>query len=128
MCTCAMLCPCLSHCCNMADQSSRKRSPIWDYSVVAEDTKYAVCCNCDKSVFRGGNSMKVYTTSNLVNHLKSQHKEIHHKYEEKHQKYLEEEQAKKPCSCKNCLNWMIKCIHGILVMLELSRFINLLLR
>ena len=84
----------------MASPSSRKRSPIWDYFTVAEDTKFAVCKTCDKSVSRGGNSTKVYTTSNLVNHLKSLHKELHKGYDDKHEKYLEEERTKKPSSSK----------------------------
>ena len=76
---------------NMADKSWRKWSPIWDYFTVPEDTKFAVCNKCDKSVSRGRNSMKVYTTSNLMNHLKSLHKELYKEYEDKHEKYLEEE-------------------------------------
>ena len=76
---------------NMADKLSRKRSPIWDYFTIAEDTKFAVCNKCDKSVSCGGNSTKVYTTSNLVNHLNSLHKELYKEYEDKHEKYLEEE-------------------------------------
>ena len=75
----------------MADKSSTKRLPIWDYFTIAEDTKFAVCNKCDKSMSRGGNSTKVYTTSNLVNYAKSLHKELYKEYEDKHEKYLEEE-------------------------------------
>jgi len=75
---------------NMADKSSRKQSPIWDYFSIVEDTKFVVCNTCDKSVSHGGNSTKVYTTSNLVNHLESLHRELHREYKDKHKKYLEE--------------------------------------
>ena len=49
---------------------------------------------------RGGNSTKVYTTSNLVNHLKSLHRELHKEYKDKHEKYLEEERIKRPRNSK----------------------------
>ena len=83
----------------MAKKSSRKQYPIWDYFTIAEDTKFAVCNTCDKCVPHRGNSTKVYTTSNLVNHLKSLHRELHQRVQRysKHEKYLErEEQTKRP--------------------------------
>ena len=48
---------------------------------VAEDLKFAVCLKCLKEVPRGGDKAKVFTTSNLVNHL-WRHSEEYKKYEE----------------------------------------------
>ena len=61
---------------------SEKRSPIWEYFKVAEDSHYAICnaTNCSKSVSRGGQTTKTFNTSNLVYHLKSKHKELHEEY------------------------------------------------
>jgi len=78
----------------MAKNVSRKKSPIWDYFDLAEDTKYALCKICGKSISRGGGSTKVYNTSNLVNHLKC-HSEAYEEYQRKHTEYLEKEKAKK---------------------------------
>ena len=61
---------------NMAEKSSRKRSPIWDCFTLAEDTKFAVCNTCDKCMSRGGNSTN---TSNLMNH---QHRDLHKEYKD----------------------------------------------
>ena len=57
----------------MALQSSQKRSSIWAFSMTAENTKFAKCSVCLKEVPCGGHSTKSYTTTNLVNHLKSKH-------------------------------------------------------
>jgi len=65
--------------------------------------KSFVFVTADKHVSHGGNSMKVYTTSNLVNHLKPVSSELHKVYEDKFEKYLEE-QGKKQLSNKRCLN------------------------
>lgn len=75
---------------NMAE-SLRKKSPIWDYFVLGEDTKFAVCKSCNKAISRGGNSTKAYNTMNLVNHLKSVHQDIHEEYQVKHQRQQEKE-------------------------------------
>ena len=66
----------------MASQSSRKRSSIWTFFTTAENTKFAKCSVCLKEVPRGGHSTKSYTTTNLVNHLKSKHPEEYKNYEE----------------------------------------------
>jgi len=61
---------------------------------LAEDTKYALCKTCGKSISHGGDSTKVYNTSNLVNHLKC-HSKVYEEYQPKHTEYLEKEKAKK---------------------------------
>ena len=53
--------------------SSRKRSPIWSFFSVAEDTKYAICNSCKQKVSRGGSTTKTFNTSNLLCHLKTKH-------------------------------------------------------
>jgi len=61
---------------------------------VAEDTRFAVCSNCSKQVPRGGGNTKVFTTSNLVSHLR-RHTEDYKKYEE-----LKHRKKKKPAAKK----------------------------
>ena len=61
---------------------TRKRSSIWEYFSVTEDTKFTICSLCSKQVPRGGDNTKSYTTSNIVHHLKSKYPEEHKKYEE----------------------------------------------
>ena len=57
--------------------SGRKRSPIWEYFVLA------ICQLCKGEVPRGGQSTKSYTTSNLVHHLKTKHGQEYAEYEKK---------------------------------------------
>lgn len=64
-------------------QSRKKRSPIWNYFTVAEDTTYGKCNSCSTLVSRGGNSAKNYNTTNLVSHLKTDQKTLHDEYEAK---------------------------------------------
>ena len=66
----------------MASQSSWKRSSIWAFFTTAENTNFAKCSVCLKEVLRGGHSTKSYTTTNLVNHLKSKHPKEYKNYEE----------------------------------------------
>ena len=66
----------------MALQLNRKRSSIWTFFTTAENTKFATCSVCLKEVPRGGQSTKSYTTTNLINHLKSKHPEEYKNYEE----------------------------------------------
>ena len=46
------------------------RSPVWEFFVVAEDTKFAQCKKCMEFIARGGETTKSFNTSNLVYHLK----------------------------------------------------------
>ena len=62
--------------------TGRKKSPIWEFFVVAEDTKIAICKACKVEVPRGGQSTKSFTTTNLVHHLKSKHADDYSKYNE----------------------------------------------
>ena len=57
----------------MVSSMSRKKSAIWLFFSVAEDTKYALCSACKQKVARGGSTTKSFNTSNLVSHLKSRH-------------------------------------------------------
>ncbi|XP_003389647.1 PREDICTED: zinc finger BED domain-containing protein 4-like [Amphimedon queenslandica] len=49
---------------------SKRRSPIWQYFTASEGDKSAICTTCGTQVSRGGKSVKSFTTTNLVNHLK----------------------------------------------------------
>jgi hypothetical protein len=52
---------------------SRKKSNIWQFFTLAENTKFANCKKCSQAVSRGGTTAKTYNTTNLVNHLKKNH-------------------------------------------------------
>ena len=53
----------------------KKRLPIWDHlRYVCEDEKYASCNYCNGDISRGARNLKTYNTTNIVNHLKSEHK------------------------------------------------------
>ena len=83
MCACTMQ---IIHVCHVVQYGRQIFKKAVSYLVtVAEDTKFVVCNECDKLVSRGGNSTKVCTTSNLVNHLKSLHKALYKEYEDKHE-------------------------------------------
>ena len=62
--------------------ASRKRSSIWSFFKIAENTTFATCEVCLKEVPRGGRSTKSYTTTNLVDNLKSKHPEEYKAYQE----------------------------------------------
>ena len=68
----------------MASMTTRKRSSIWEYFSVVQDTKFTIilCSLCSKQVPCGGDNTKSYTTSNIIHHLKSKHPEEHKKYED----------------------------------------------
>ncbi|XP_065908971.1 zinc finger BED domain-containing protein 4-like [Dysidea avara] len=57
---------------------AKKRSVIWEFFVVDEDTKYAVYNTFQAKVSKGGSSTKSYTTTNLVSHL-TKHLDVIHK-------------------------------------------------
>ena len=63
--------------------SERKISVIWKFFSVAEDSKFAVCGKCQVCVARGGTTTKSFTTSNLVQHLQTNHPEVYKEYSEK---------------------------------------------
>ena len=67
---------------NARSMAARKKSPIWDYFIVCENSKYARCNDCLEDVTRGGSSTKSYNTTNLVTHLKK-HPSLHQEYERK---------------------------------------------
>jgi len=61
---------------------SKKRSPIWEYFKVAEDSHYAICnvASCNEGVSRRSQTTKIFNTSTMVYHLKSKHKELNSEY------------------------------------------------
>lgn len=62
-----------------------KRSPIWKFFTISRDSRYANCSSCESAISRGGSSTKTYNTTNLVNHLKTQHKDKHAEYLKLHE-------------------------------------------
>ena len=63
--------------------SERKTSVIWKFFSVAEDSKFAVCGKCQVCVARDGTTTKLFSTSNLVQHLQTNHPEVYKEYLEK---------------------------------------------
>ena len=59
---------------------SKKRSPIWNYFDVVEDTKVAICKTCNQPVSRGGQTTKSFNTTNFVHHLKVKHTNMYATY------------------------------------------------
>ena len=72
--------------------TGRKKSPIWEFFTVAEDSRFAKCKKCNVKVPRGGQSTKTFTPTNLVHHLKT--KPGHEEEYEKYNKLKTEEKAK----------------------------------
>ena len=73
----------------MAD---RKKSRIWSFNSVAEDSRFAKCNVCKQEISRGGKTTKTFTTSNLVSHLKYKHKPEYDKYQKKKEEINESSQ------------------------------------
>ena len=77
------------------------RSPVWEFFVVAEDTKFAQCKKCTKFIARGGETTKSFNTSNLVYHLKTKHLEDFRRFltlketKESERKTLKKERSEK---------------------------------
>ena len=63
--------------------NERKTLVIWEFFSVAEDSKFAVCGKCQVRVARGGVTTKSFTTSNLVQHLQTNHPEVYKEYLER---------------------------------------------
>ena len=51
---------------------SKKRSPIWNFFPIGEDTRLARCKACNKDISRGGKTTKTYNTTNLTYHLRTE--------------------------------------------------------
>ncbi len=73
--------------------TARKKSPIWSFYSVGEDSKFAVCNGCGQKVSHGGATTKTYNTSNLVSHLKSKHREQYAEFEKQKAGEGQEEQS-----------------------------------
>ena len=75
--------------------TGRKKSPIWEFFSVAEDSRFAKCKKCNIEVPRGGQSTKTFTPTNLVHHLKMKpgHEEEYKRYNK-----LKTEEKKKQSS------------------------------
>ena len=67
---------------NVLVMADWKKSPIWSFFSVAEDSKFAKCKVCKQEISRGGKTTKTFTTSNLVYHLKYKHKSEYDEYQE----------------------------------------------
>ncbi len=49
-------------------------SAVWTYfSISGKDPRTAICKTCNAEISRGGASAKTFSTSGLINHLKSKH-------------------------------------------------------
>ena len=59
---------------------AKRKSPIWDYFSLGEDTKYGICKTCNEAIPRGGSSTKSYSPTNLVYHIKRNHSDMHDEY------------------------------------------------
>ena len=70
--------------------SARKKSCIWSFFSLDEDTKYALCDNCKQKLSRGGATTKTYNTSNLVSHLKFKHPDLYQRFESQKAQETEE--------------------------------------
>lgn len=66
-----------------AGKLGKKMLMIWEFFTVAEDSKFAICDTCEVKVLRGGATIKLFTTTNLVYHLTMKHPELHTKYIER---------------------------------------------
>lgn len=64
-----------------AGKLGRKTSLIWEFFTV--DSKFAISDTCEVIVPRGGATTKLFTTTNLVDHLTIKYPELHTKYIEK---------------------------------------------
>ena len=71
--------------CKMSAAAQRKKSSIWFYFEVCQDTKYARCKCCEEEISGGGGSTKTYNTTNLMSHLKRKHHYLYSQYEQKKQ-------------------------------------------
>ena len=49
---------------------SKRRLSIWQFFTAGESDHQASCNICNASVLRGGQSVKSFTTTNLVSHLR----------------------------------------------------------
>ena len=62
----------------------RVKAVIWNYFVVSErNERFAVFQLCRENVSRGGKTIKTFSTSNLIDHLKKKHPVDFKDYEEK---------------------------------------------
>ena len=61
--------------------STRRKSAIWSFFSVDEDTKYALCNECKRRISRRGTTTKNYNITNLVSHLKTKHRELYSNWE-----------------------------------------------
>ena len=72
------------------------KSSVWGYFSIAEDDRFAECDDCGVMVSRGSSNQRNFYTTNLVNHLKSQHPSIYRDYcESKNRRDREREASRK---------------------------------
>ena len=56
------------------------RLPVWDFFTLCLDKEFAKCEECAEVVSHGGDSAKTFTTSNLVNHLRTNHPVVYQRF------------------------------------------------
>ena len=61
----------------------KRRSSIWEYFKVGEDSKFAICNLCHASISRGGKTTKTFNTTDFVQHLNVVHVDLHLEYSKK---------------------------------------------
>ena len=76
--------------CRICEKSiARKQTPIWDHFVVGEDTKLAICRICEKSIWRHQNLQHYELSSSS----KMKHSEQYVEYEKASEK-VEQDKGK----------------------------------
>ena len=72
---------------------SKRRSPIWQFFTAGESDHQVSCNICNASVSTGGQSVKSFTTINLVGHLRNHPPEFK-KYEDEKSAFASEQLTK----------------------------------
>ena len=109
-----------------------KKSAIWNFFTVAEDTRYAVCNECKTSVARGGKNTKAFNTTNVLYHLQTKHTEVYSLYErQKAAKESQKDKIETPTSYQmslissfqSCRVWDINDSRSVRIHQKIGEFI-----
>jgi len=74
----------------------RVKAVVRNFFTVCKDIdKFASCNTCNYSISRRESSMKLYNTTNLIDHLKKKHTKEYSQYLEKTIRDLKEQQKRK---------------------------------
>jgi hypothetical protein len=64
-----------------SSSTNSRRSYVWCYfEIIAEEKTCARCLTCQTKVSRGGNDVKNFTTTNLINHLTRHHPDLYERF------------------------------------------------